>query len=136
MTVGVFDLFHSGHLNLLERASELGTLIVGVPTSEGAFRAKGERPIMSFEDRFRTINALKCVDMAIGFFDNTQLDKLIEFIQPDLWIRGDDWKEFPGFTKLKKMKVPIKYLPYTLNISSSLIKDKICSEQCEKQKKY
>jgi cytidyltransferase-like protein len=128
LTGMVSDLFHVGHLNLIERASEYGKLIVCVPTSEGAYRAKGKRPIIDFEGRLRIINALKCVYMTIGFFDNDHLDKIIETIRPDMFIRGDDWSDFPGRKKLEELKIPIKFLKYTEGISSTKIKEDIYAE--------
>ena len=120
----VADLIHEGHLNLLERASGYGDLIVCVPTSEGAYRAKGKRPIIDFEGRLRMVNALKCVSMTIGFVDNEHLDRIIEFIKPDVFIRGDDWQDFPGRKKLEDMGIKIILLPYTKSISSTLIKER------------
>lgn len=135
LTSMVGDLFHVGHLNLLEKASKLGNLIVCIPTSEGAFQAKGRKPVISFEDRLRIVNSLKFVTTTIGFYNNEHLDKIIELIRPDLFVRGDDWPDFPGRTKLSELNIPIEFLPYTKGISSTLIKEKICSEQCEKPKK-
>jgi len=124
LTSGVFDLLHAGHLNLLERASELGRLIVCVPTSEGAYRAKGRRPIIDFEGRLRLVNSLKCVYMTIGFYDNDHLDRIIETIKPDIFVRGDDWADFPGRKKLEDMGIEIVLLPYTPNVSSSDIRQR------------
>ena len=62
-TTGTFDLFHVGHLNILEKAKEnCEYLVVGVSTDELVKEYKGEFPIIPFEDRLRIVKSLKCVD--------------------------------------------------------------------------
>lgn len=65
-TCGVFDLFHTGHLNLLERCKELcDVLVVGVCNDEYVRIIKKVEPVYSEADRLRIIKALKCVDDAV-----------------------------------------------------------------------
>lgn len=123
LSIGVWDYLHRGHLNLLEKASELGDLIIAVKTSEGTKRLKGKEPIQSFEDRLRIIRSLKFVDSVIGI-DNDE-DKLIELLHPDIICRGDDWKDFPGKKTAKKLGIKIVYFKYTKNISTTLIRKKL-----------
>ena len=61
-TTGTFDLFHVGHLNILEKAKEnCEYLVVGVSTDELVKEYKGEFPIIPFEDRLRIVKSLKFV---------------------------------------------------------------------------
>jgi len=129
LTLGVFDLLHSGHLNLFKKASKLGQLIVAIPTSSGAKEAKRKEPVMSFEERFRVVNALKYVYMAVGFEGNEEAEKIVELIRPDIICRGDDWKDFPGSKTARRLKIKIIYFPYTKGISTTKIKRRICSKQ-------
>lgn len=65
-TAGVFDLFHLGHLRLLERAAEYGTtLTVGVSTDELVLSYKGQAPVVPFDERCAIIGALRCVDNVV-----------------------------------------------------------------------
>lgn len=66
LTTGVFDCLHIGHINLLERAANLGDmLIVGVVGDAAVKSVKGQnRPLMKEADRWRIVDALKCVDHA------------------------------------------------------------------------
>ena len=76
-TTGTFDLFHVGHLNLLEKAKEnCEILIVGVSTDELVKDYKGELPVIPFEDRIRIVGALKCVDKVIAQKTLNKLDVL------------------------------------------------------------
>lgn len=76
-TSGSFDLFHIGHLNILERSAALGDeLIVGVSTDELIQHYKGMPPIIPFEQRFRIISSLKCVTKAVKQVKLTEVAQL------------------------------------------------------------
>jgi len=129
MSMGVWDLFHIGHLNLLERAKKLGDiLIVGVGSdySVQLEPRKKLKTYISSEDRLRIVSKNKDVDWAFLYGTYEDLEKSIEMIRPDLYVRGDDWvKDFPGKRKLDELKIPVKLLSYTKGISSSSIKNRI-----------
>ena len=64
-TCGVFDLFHVGHLNLLERCKEMcDILIVGVCDDKYVTEIKKKQPVYPEDQRVRILNALKVVDQA------------------------------------------------------------------------
>ena len=127
-TTGTFDLFHVGHLNILEKAKEnCEYLIVGVSTDELVKEYKGESPVISFEDRIRIIRALKCVDKAIPQQTMNKLD-VLEDIQYDVLFHGDDWKNTEMYNeieeKLAEKNISCVYFPYTKSISTQRIKEK------------
>ena len=131
LTFMVGDLFHTGHLNLLERASKLGKVIVGVPSSWQIEEYTKKKPvIISLEDRLRIISACKFVDYTFGYATDEDMIHSIDYIKPDIFFRGDDWKDFPAIHKLKRMGCKIVFFPYTKGISSTEIKEKICTKQC------
>ena len=70
---GVFDLFHVGHLNLINRAREQSEyLLAGVLSDELVMHFKGKRPYIPFEERFSIVRAIKGVDEAVKVdFSNT-----------------------------------------------------------------
>ncbi len=73
-TTGVFDLFHIGHLRLLQRAkSKCDRLIVGVSTDELVQSYKNKKPVIPFEERIEIVAALKCVDVVVP---QTHRDKI------------------------------------------------------------
>jgi D-beta-D-heptose 7-phosphate kinase/D-beta-D-heptose 1-phosphate adenosyltransferase len=92
-TNGVFDILHLGHVRYLEEAKALGDfLIVGINDDASVKRLnKGpERPIHDEIARAGVIAALRCVDAAIIFTEDTP-SALIEFIQPDILVKGGDY---------------------------------------------
>lgn len=92
-TNGVFDLLHPGHVKLLARARGMGDLlVVGVNSDASVRRLKGpDRPFVSQRDRALMLASLEAVDYVVGFTQDTPLT-LIERIQPDLLVKGGDWK--------------------------------------------
>ena len=91
-TSGSFDLFHVGHLNLLERSAKLGDeLIVGVSTDELIEKYKGMKPIIPFEQRFRIIESLECVTKVVKQVKLTEVAQLREE-KIDIVTIGDDWE--------------------------------------------
>ena len=90
LTIGTFDLPHSGHFNLLRRAKALGDrLIVALNTDEFVEEYKGKKPIMSLDQRATIIENCKWVDAVI-----VNPDKGIgacELVMPDVLAVGSDW---------------------------------------------
>ena len=131
-TCGVFDLFHVGHLNLLERCKEqCEVLIVGVCDDEYVRQIKHKEPVYSQEDRTRILNALKCVDRAEIVDIPTTDDKMLAYerFHFDVLFSGDDWKGSERYLRTEEqfrtVGAAIEYLPYTQGVSTSGIKEKI-----------
>jgi len=92
-TNGVFDLLHVGHVTYLKQARSLGTkLIVGVNSDDSVRRLnKGpERPINPEWARKDVLEALKCVDLAIVFNEDTPLGLILQ-IEPNFIVKGGDY---------------------------------------------
>ena len=123
-TTGVFDLFHTGHLNLLKNAKGMcDKLVVGVTVDE-LVTYKGKRAMIPFEDRIEIVRSIKYVDAAIPQYD---MDKLtackklgasILFVGDD-WYNTDKWKKYEK--EFKKAGIRIVYFPYTKGVSSTKI---------------
>jgi D-glycero-beta-D-manno-heptose 1-phosphate adenylyltransferase len=92
-TNGTFDILHRGHVEYLEKAKELGdVLVVGLNTDASIRRIKGpKRPINPNADRAAVLNALASVDYVCFFGDDTPA-RLIASIVPDVLVKGADWK--------------------------------------------
>jgi cytidyltransferase-like protein len=90
-TCGTFDLFHIGHLRMIEAAAALGdTLIVAVSTDELVEHYKGVRPTVPFEERLEIVRAIRGVDLAIAQRSQDKVEAW-ERIGFDTWVVGDDW---------------------------------------------
>jgi len=93
-TNGCFDLLHIGHIRYLQAAKKYGDkLIVAINSDRSVREIKGERrPIISENERAEIVAALDCVDRVVIFDEPTPLS-LINFLQPDVLVKGADWPE-------------------------------------------
>ncbi|MCK9280822.1 MAG: D-glycero-beta-D-manno-heptose 1-phosphate adenylyltransferase [Melioribacteraceae bacterium] len=91
-TNGCFDILHAGHVDYIEKAKEMGDiLIVGLNSDSSVKRIKGDkRPIVPENERAFIIASLKSVDFVILFSEDTPYD-LINALVPDVLVKGDDW---------------------------------------------
>jgi D-beta-D-heptose 7-phosphate kinase/D-beta-D-heptose 1-phosphate adenosyltransferase len=91
---GTFDILHVGHVALLEYAKSLGDhVLVCVDSDSRVKQLKGEsRPINTQADRIKMLGALRCVDMVQVFDTEEQLIEQIKLYQPDIMVKGSDYK--------------------------------------------
>lgn len=92
-TNGCFDILHTGHVRYLIEAKKQGDLlVVGINSDASVKRLKGsDRPINNEQDRAFLLENLKCVDCVEVFTEDTPYN-LIKEIQPDVLVKGGDWK--------------------------------------------
>lgn len=93
-TNGCFDVIHMGHVTYLQEARKLGDLlIVGLNSDASVKRLKGEsRPVNNEEARCKVLSSMSCVDYIVVFEEDTPL-RLIEKVQPDILVKGGDYKK-------------------------------------------
>lgn len=122
ITYGTYDLFHYGHIRLLQRARRLGDyLIVALSTDE--FNAgKGKKSIMSFEERKEILEAIRYVDEVIPEISWDQKVEDVVEKKVDVFVMGDDWE---GKFDFLKEYCDVVYLPRTANVSSTMLKEAI-----------
>lgn len=91
-TNGCFDLIHSGHVDYLVKAKELGDiLIVALNSDQSVKRIKGDkRPILKQEERAFIVSNLKPVDY-VTFFEEDTPAEIINELLPDILVKGADW---------------------------------------------
>lgn len=126
---GAFDLFHIGHLNILNRAKEnCDYLIAGVASDEMCERNKGQLPVIPLEERLEIISSLRCVDRAFPEVLPDKLDTWSE-LGFNIYFKGDDWKGTPRGLELEdrfaRVGVSVHYFPYTVQTSSTLLRSRL-----------
>ncbi len=90
---GTFDVLHRGHLELLEFASSLGMVRVGIDTDQRVKKLKGEtRPVNSCEDRMYFISKIKGVQSVVSFGSDKELIQSIKEWWPNYLVVGSDYK--------------------------------------------
>jgi len=121
-TNGCFDLLHKGHVDLLNKASTFGDiLIVGLNSDESVKRLKGEnRPIQPIKIRIKNILTLEAVTAISIFEDDTPLD-LIQTIRPDILVKGGDYnpKDIVGSMEMSIWDGRVEIVPLTPGFSTT-----------------
>lgn len=123
ITFGTFDVFHVGHLRILERAASYGDrLVVGVSTDQLNIDKKGRPPVYNEDERREIIAALRCVDAV--FFEES-LEKKREYVESNnasILVMGDDWQgKFDHLSDICELV----YLTRTPAISTTEVIEKI-----------
>jgi choline-phosphate cytidylyltransferase len=123
ITFGTFDVFHVGHLRMIERAAALGDrLVVGVSADELNLRKKGREPIFTESERLEIVAALKCVSEV---FVEESLELKRDYVLrygADVLVMGDDWEG--KFDELDDV-CEVVYLPRTPAVSTTALIEKI-----------
>lgn len=124
ITYGTFDLFHIGHLKLLQRLRSLGDrLIVAVSTDE--FNAgKGKTTVIPYEQRSEIVANIKCVDLVIPESSWEQKITDVQKYNVDIFAMGNDWE---GKFDFLKEYCEVVYLERTTGISSTQLKQTLKS---------
>jgi D-beta-D-heptose 7-phosphate kinase/D-beta-D-heptose 1-phosphate adenosyltransferase len=91
---GCFDLIHTGHIRMLQRARYMGEWLIVALNSDSSIRGiKGEgRPIIPQEDRKLMLEALRCVDY-VEIFDEPDPLRVIMELEPEILVKGSDWAD-------------------------------------------
>jgi len=123
LTFGTFDVFHVGHLNVIERAAALGDrLVVGVSSDALNERKKGRAPVFPEHERMAIVRALAMVD---DVFLEESLEGKRDYLvanEADVLVMGDDWEgKFDEFRDI----CDVVYLPRTPAISTTAVIERI-----------
>lgn len=128
-TGGTFDLFHSGHVNLLQKCSELGYVVVALNSDEFVMEYKGKQTIMSYEERKAVLESCRYVDRVVPNLAGADSKPSIEMVEPDIIAIGSDWArkdyhEQMQFDQdwLDARSISLIYIPYTQGISTTDLK--------------
>ena len=94
---GTFDILHRGHLEMLEYAASIGDhLLIALDTDRRVKELKGDsRPVNNQADRVYMMYRIKGVTSVMLFDTDEELTRLIKITQPDVMVKGSDWRGKP-----------------------------------------
>ena len=124
-TDGTYDLFHVGHLNIIEAAKQYCEYLIVAVHGDEVVKERKDAPVIGEEDRRRIVAAIKDVDQAeiTRFRDKKKLWELYHF---DVIFIGDDYKGTRWWNQFEKelneVGVDVIYLPYTQSVSTTKIR--------------
>lgn len=135
-TGGTFDLFHSGHVNLLARCKEIagtyGKVVVSLNTDEFIEAYKGKPPVCSTQERMAVLEACKYVDEVVLNVGGADSKIAIEMVDPNYIVVGSDWAKKDYYKQMQftqewldERLIGLVYVPYTDSISSTDIKKRL-----------
>ena len=119
LTYGTFDMFHIGHLRLLNRLKNLGDKLIVAVSSDEFNEIKGKKTLIPYEQRALIVEHIKCVDMVIPEHNWEQKVSDIKKYDVDIFAMGNDWE---GKFDFLKKHCEVVYLPRTENISTTQLK--------------
>lgn len=123
------DGLHHGHINILEIAKKYGKITVGLMTDAAIFNYKRKKPIIKFKHRKKLLSYIKIINKIIPVksLNFSDVAKKYKF---EYWVHGDDWKKgiqakerIKLIKEMKKWNGKVIDVPYTKEISSSILKD-------------
>jgi glycerol-3-phosphate cytidylyltransferase len=129
ITFGTFDVFHVGHVRVLNRAAELGDrLVVGVSSDALNFSKKGRYPVFSEDERLEIVSNIKAVHQV---FVEHSLEQKREYVlehEADVLVMGDDWAgKFDFLSDVCK----VVYLTRTPSVSTTAIIEHITTTRID-----
>ena len=131
-TNGCFDLLHLGHVDYLAKAKDLGDrLVIGVNSDASVKRLKGEfRPLQDENSRLHLLAALEVVDAVVLFDEDTPYE-LIKKIQPDILVKGADYKieNIVGYDIVTSRGGSVKTIEFIEGYSTTNIEQRILNSK-------
>jgi len=135
-TGGTFDLFHSGHVNLLKRCKEIagpdGLVVASLNTDDFIWQFKNKKPICSEDERAEVLLSCRYVDRVVMNVGGADSRIAIDQVQPNYIVVGSDWAEKDYYSQmsfdqkwLDERGIGLVYVPYTKTISSSAIRTRM-----------
>jgi D-beta-D-heptose 7-phosphate kinase/D-beta-D-heptose 1-phosphate adenosyltransferase len=129
-TNGCFDLLHVGHVNYLTWAREQAdALCIGLNSDASVRGIKGDtRPLIPQDERAQLLAALRCVDYVV-IFDEEEPVHLIEFLLPDVLVKGEDWAHYvSGREAVEANGGQVRLAPLVEGRSTTLLIEKILAD--------
>ena len=135
ITFSTFDLFHAGHIKMLEEAkSHCDYLIIGLQLDPSIDRAEKNKPTQTIVERYVQVRSCKYIDEVIPYATEQDLIDILSSFKIDLRIIGEEYrnKEFTGKDYCKKKGIKIYYNRREHRFSSSALRKKVSDSEKNK----
>ena len=119
ITYGTFDMFHIGHLKLLQRLKSLGDELIVAVSSDEFIKGKGKKVMIPYAQRAEIVENIKCVNKVIPEHNWEQKITDIKTYNVDIFAMGDDWE---GEFDFLKEHCEVVYLERTKDVSTTKLK--------------
>ena len=136
ITFSTFDLFHAGHVKMLEEAkTKCDYLIVGLQLDPSIDRPEKNKPTQSIIERYIQLKACKFIDEIIPYITEEDLMDVLSSFKIDIRIIGEEYKEkdFTGKEYCKKKGIEIYYNKREHRFSSSALRKQVTSSKTLKK---
>lgn len=139
-TGGTFDLFHAGHVNFLKQCRRIagkdGKVIVALNPDNFVQTFKGKYPVYNYDQRRIILESCIYVDQVISNLGGSDSRGTILTVKPDFIVIGSDWAQKDYYKQMRftqswldNNNIGLIYVPYTENISSSVIRERLNRER-------
>lgn len=133
VTVGVFDCFHHGHANLLNEMGKVADrVVVFIHDDISTYENKKRFPVQPLQQRVNNMVATGLANYVVMLHSADPSERLFQFLKTEqnlrgdvVYMRGDDWPEFPGKQMLVDLGIPIELIKYTEGISTTQIRKEV-----------
>jgi glycerol-3-phosphate cytidylyltransferase len=128
ITFSTFDLFHAGHVKMLEEAKrQCDYLIVGLQTDPTIDRSTKNKPVQSIVERYIQLKACKFIDEIVPYSTENELMEILKSFKIDIRIIGEDYKDknFTGKNYCEENLIEIFFNQRKHDFSSSNLRSKI-----------
>ena len=133
ITVAVFDCLHEGHVNLLKQMREAAdSVTVFVHDDFSTFENKGRFTVQKQDHRIYNLVKSGLIDFVFTVPEKDPtlalqwyLEKLVTKGEDIVYMRGDDWADFPGRAEIEKRGIEIRLVPYTKGVSTTQIRNEL-----------
>jgi len=130
-TCGAFDMFHAGHVLMLQECKlHCDVLVVGVQEDPSIDRPQKNTPVMTYTERLTMVRAIRCVDEIMPYGTEAELYDILKTMPIDVRILGADWKgkEFTG----QDLPVPIIFNTRDHGYSTSSLRKRVYDAEVKK----
>src|SRR5690554_3718658 len=135
ITFSAFDLFHAGHVKMLEEAKrQCDYLICGLQTDPTIDRPEKTKPIQTVVERYIQLKACKAVDEVVPYATEQDLEDILRSFKIDVRILGDEYKDknFTGRTYREEKGIELYYNTRDHRFSSSGLRKEVAEKENEK----